>query len=158
MISTHPRIRGLSEVVYEELVMSALRARNIPENSPLKGSPWTCLGPGSLVKGDLLMAGNVLVYGRVEGIIFTDGDVWVAPEGEVYGGVQARRVIVEGQCHGRIEGLEAASLRAGSLVYAEVITPTLMVDPQARYIQDYPQQATIRPDLYTYQNRSDGKA
>jgi len=91
------------------------------------------LGPGSLVKGDLLFSGDVILHGRLEGTLFTDGGVLVAPGAAVDGGIHARRVIVAGICRGSLEATEQVVIRSGALVQADVETEALLVEDGARF-------------------------
>lgn len=97
-------------------------------------SPWTLIGPGSVIHGELLMSGNVLIHGRVEGIVFTDGEVRVAPDGTVEGGIHARAVVVEGLCEGRLEATGEARLMPGSVVRGDIEARILTVQDGARFL------------------------
>lgn len=103
----------------------------------VRGVPWTLIGPGSSVHGELLMTGNVLVHGRVEGVVFTDGLVQVAPGAWVEGGIHARRILVEGAVEGRLEAAEEIVLRWGSVVRGDIQAPILSVDDGARFLGDW---------------------
>lgn len=97
-------------------------------------APWTLVGPGSVIHGELLMSGNVMIHGRIEGTIFTDGEVQVAADGAVDGGVHARRVVVEGRCEGRLEANQEVVLRPGSLMRGDIQAGILTVDDGARFL------------------------
>lgn len=91
------------------------------------------VGPGGLVRGDLLLTGNLIVHGRVEGVVFTDGEVWIGPDASIEGGVHARHVTVEGTCRGFIEALAAVHLREGAVVHADVDADDLRIEFGARF-------------------------
>lgn len=120
-IESHPRLRSPEEL--------------------FRGMPWTLIGPGSTIHGELLMTGNVLVHGRVEGVIFTDGEVHVAPGAWVEGGIHARRIRVEGAVEGRLEASEVAWLTRGSVVRGDVEAEILSVEDGARFLGDW-----VRPE------------
>jgi len=127
--------------------------------SPGTGTPWTVLGPGCLIQGDLILSGDVIVHGRIEGAIFTDGEVRIAALGSVEGGIHAPRVVVEGTCRGRVEGMEEVELKAGSVVHADVEAPVLTIDEGARFfgvhrLGDPPAGPRVLP----YENRDPGHA
>lgn len=105
-----------------------------PAQALVKEAPWTLVGPGSVIHGELLMSGNVIVHGRVEGIVFADGEVVVAEGGAVDGGVHARRVTVEGSCEGRVEATEEVIVRRGAVVRGDIEARILTVDPDARFL------------------------
>jgi cytoskeletal protein CcmA (bactofilin family) len=102
-----------------------------------QGVPWTLIGPGSSVRGELLMTGNVLIHGRVEGVVFTDGEVHVAPGAWVEGGIHARRIRVEGAVEGRLEAAEEVVLRRGSVVRGDIEAQILTVDNGARFLGNW---------------------
>jgi cytoskeletal protein CcmA (bactofilin family) len=95
------------------------------------------VGPGSVIHGEMLMSGNVVIHGRIEGTIFTDGEVQVAGEGVVDGGVHARRVVVEGRCEGRLEANEEVVLRPGSVMRGDIEAGILTVDDGARFLGNW---------------------
>lgn len=115
--------------------MAPANRRNRPATGALSAdAPWTLIGPGCVVHGELLMSGNVLVHGRVEGIIFTDGEVLIGREGAVDGGVHSRSIVVEGSCEGRLEATDRVLLRGGSVVRGDIEAGILMVDDGARLL------------------------
>ena len=111
--------------------------RRLEPEGPGHGIPWTLIGPGSSVHGELLMTGNVLIHGRVEGVVFTDGEVHVAPGAWVEGGIHARRIRVEGAVEGRLEAVEEAELRRGSVVRGDIEAQILSVDDGARFLGNW---------------------
>lgn len=83
------------------------------------------------------MAGNVVIHGRVEGILFTDGEVRVAEGAVVEGGVHARRIRLEGFCEGRLEATEEVLLAPGSVLRGDIEAPILTVSDGARFVGDW---------------------
>jgi len=134
------------------------RQRTDRQISP--GAPWTLIGPGCLVRGDLILTGNVIIHGRVEGTLFTDGELRVAPEGQIEGGAHARRIVVEGSCRGRVEALESVFLAAGSVVHAQVTAPLVDVDDGARFFNHEfrPPTALETLETTTFHDRLPGSA
>lgn len=134
-------------------------SRRIRKAHEAPDRPWTLIGPGGLLHGDLLVGGDVIVHGRVEGTIFTDGEVRIAHGGAVVGGIHAVRVLVEGLCEGRIEAVENTVIRSGALVRGEIASPALTVEPGARYIGDWLQAESPQgPKIRSYMDSSPGQA
>ena len=100
---------------------------------PRAGNPWTLIGPDCLVRGDLLLTGDVVVHGRIEGGLFTDGTVQVAADGAVEGGIHARAVVVAGVCRGRVDATGSVRILPGATVHAEVDAPVVDVHDGARF-------------------------
>lgn len=113
------------------------RRTKSPAQALSPGAPWTLIGPGSAVHGELLMAGNVIVHGRIEGILFTDGEVRVAFEGLLEGGIHARRILVEGSCEGRLEATEEVRLLPGAIVRGDIEAKILLVEEGARFLGNW---------------------
>ncbi|NNF06471.1 MAG: polymer-forming cytoskeletal protein [Candidatus Eisenbacteria bacterium] len=121
--------------------------------SALAGSPWTQLGPKSLVRGDLILAGDVHVYGRFEGTIFTDGEVWVAQGAHVEGGIHGSRVTIEGTARGHLEGREEVVVRPGGAVFGEIYAPAIRVLAGARFMGTrIPGSPPDHPRIESFQN------
>ena len=111
--------------------------KRLAPESISRDAPWTLIGPGSTVHGELLMAGNVLIHGRVEGVVFTDGEVLVARGAWVEGGIHARRIVIEGALEGRLEAAEECWLRRGSVLRGDIEAHILTVDDGARFIGNW---------------------
>jgi len=105
------------------------------------------------------MAGNVIIHGRVEGIVFTDGEVRVAEEGMVEGGIHARRIEVEGMCEGRVEASDEVVLHRGSVVRGEVEARILSIHDGARVLGTQHRTEDGRgPRVLTLGNQGPGRA
>ena len=92
-------------------------------------------------------------------VLFTDGEVWIGPEASVEGGIHSCRVVVEGLCRGRIEGLESVTLRPGSVVHGDIETNLLRVDHGARFTGERLQRHSVNgPRIAGYQDPSPGNA
>lgn len=112
---------------------------------------WTLLGPGTIIHGDLLSAGDLIIHGRVEGMVFADGTVHIAADGSVDGGVRARRVLIDGICRGRIEATEQVTIASRALVQADVACNAVMVDPDARFFgsqESTPRRGHPKPEPF----------
>ena len=144
----------------ETTPMKPTPRRQRPANGALfRGADWTVLGPGSLVQGDMSLTGDVVIHGRLEGTLFADGEVLVAAEATVEGGIHARRVMVEGSCRGRIEGIEEVVLRPGSVVHADIDAGILTIDDHARFFGDCRVgDARPAPRVLSFENRKPGHA
>lgn len=125
--------------------MAGRRTRHTPppDASPQE-APWTLIGPGSVIHGELLMAGNVLIHGRVEGILFTDGEVRVMAGGIVEGGIHARRIVVLGFCEGRLEATEEVFLSPGAVLRGEIEAPIFTLSDGARFVGDWSRNRPLR--------------
>ncbi len=89
------------------------------------------LDAGSHIDGELHFEDTFRVDGRLTGKVVSKGDLVIGEEGEVDGEVEVGRVFVSGVARGSIVARERAELTAGSKVYADLQTPTLIVEEGA---------------------------
>jgi cytoskeletal protein CcmA (bactofilin family) len=89
----------------------------------------TLLGKGTLWKGDVHAGQNSLrIEGTVEGTIHSEGEVTVAPGGEVRGVIVAKHLIVTGKVLGTFRILECLEIHGTGYVEGEVEVGSLVVD------------------------------
>lgn len=89
----------------------------------------TLLGPGSLWKGEAhLGTASLRIEGTLEGTIYSEGEVTVAPTGLVRGTIHAKHLIVTGRIEGvfKVEG--CLEIHGTGCVEGEVEVGTLVVD------------------------------
>lgn len=89
----------------------------------------TLLGKGTLWKGDVHAGQNSLrIEGTVEGTIHSDGEVTVAPSGEVKGIIEAKHLIVTGKVLGTFRIQECLEIHGTGYVEGDVEVGSLVVD------------------------------
>ena len=89
----------------------------------------TLLGKGTLWKGEIQAGQNSLrIEGTVEGIITSDGEVTIAPTGEVRGTIHAKHLIVTGRVNGIFKIVECLEIHGTGYVEGEVEVGSLVVD------------------------------
>jgi cytoskeletal protein CcmA (bactofilin family) len=89
----------------------------------------TLLGKGTLWKGEIQAGQNSLrIEGTVEGIITSDGEVTIAPTGEVRGTIHAKHLIVTGRVNGVFKIVECLEIHGTGYVEGEVEVGSLVVD------------------------------
>jgi cytoskeletal protein CcmA (bactofilin family) len=89
----------------------------------------TLLGKGTLWKGEIQAGQNSLrIEGTVEGIITSDGEVTIAPTGEVRGTIHAKHLIVTGRINGVFKIVECLEIHGTGYVEGEVEVGSLVVD------------------------------
>ena len=89
----------------------------------------TLLGKGTLWKGEIQAGQNSLrIEGTVEGIITSDGEVTIAPTGEVRGTIHAKHLIVTGRVNGTFKIVECLEIHGTGYVEGEVEVGSLVVD------------------------------
>ena len=89
----------------------------------------TLLGKGTLWKGEIRAGQNALrIEGTVEGTILSEGEVTVAPGGEVKGIVEAKHLIVTGRVLGTFRIQECLEIHGTGYVEGDVEVGSLVVD------------------------------
>jgi cytoskeletal protein CcmA (bactofilin family) len=89
----------------------------------------TLLGKGTLWKGDIQSGQNSLrIEGTVEGTIHSEGEVTVAPSGEVNGIIEAKHLIVTGKVLGTFRIQECLEIHGTGYVEGDVEVGSLVVD------------------------------
>jgi cytoskeletal protein CcmA (bactofilin family) len=89
----------------------------------------TLLGKGTLWKGEIQAGQNSLrIEGNVEGNILSEGEVTIAPGGEVRGTIEAKHLIVTGRVMGVFKIKECLEIHGTGYVEGEVEVGSLVVD------------------------------
>ena len=89
----------------------------------------TLLGKGTLWKGEIQAGQNSLrIEGIVEGSITSDGEVTIAPTGEVRGTIHAKHLIVTGRVNGTFKIVECLEIHGTGYVEGDVEVGSLVVD------------------------------
>jgi len=89
----------------------------------------TLLGKGTLWKGEIHAGQNSLrIEGNVEGNIQSEGEVTIAPSGDVKGTIEAKHLIVTGRVLGTFKIQECLEIHGTGYVEGEVEVGSLVVD------------------------------
>jgi cytoskeletal protein CcmA (bactofilin family) len=89
----------------------------------------TLLGKGTLWKGEIHAGQNSLrIEGNVEGTIQSEGEVTIAPTGDVKGTIEAKHLIVTGRVLGVFKIQECLEIHGTGYVEGEVEVGSLVVD------------------------------
>ena len=87
------------------------------------------LGKGTLWKGDIHSGPNsIRIEGTVEGSIFSEGEVTIAPTGLIKGTIRAKHLIVTGKVEGVFKISECLEIHGTGWVEGEVEVGSLVVD------------------------------
>jgi len=89
----------------------------------------TLLGKGTLWKGEIHAGLNSLrIEGSVEGSIQSEGEVTIAPTGNVKGTIEAKHLIVTGRIEGTFKIKECLEIHGTGYVEGDVEVGSLVVD------------------------------
>lgn len=88
----------------------------------------TLIGPGTVIKGEVSIKGEAIVYGTVEGHLTATGSVDVIKGGQVTAGLIGQSVRVAGQVEGKIVSAGKVQLVTGAHVRGDIQSQSLKID------------------------------
>lgn len=100
----------------------AKRSDSIPVNST-----ETIVGPGVTLRGDLRSDGDIIIEGRLEGKIVTEGDLTIGVNAEVFGPVQAVNLSIAGKIEGQLTAGGEISIESTGQVLGDISCRTLAI-------------------------------
>lgn len=86
---------------------------------------------GCVIRGELEFKNAFRLDGRVEGRIQSSAELLVGETGSVDGEIDVARCVIGGEVRGTIRATEQVVLHASAKVWAEVQTPTLVMEEGA---------------------------
>lgn len=101
--------------------------KNAGKTSDLNGF----LDKGSRLQGELQFETTFRVHGAFVGNVSSEGDLIVGEGGELDGQVQVGDLFVSGLVRGQITARKKVHIAPTGRVYAEIETPTLVIDEGA---------------------------
>ncbi len=91
------------------------------------------LDRGSHLQGELRFETTFRVEGKITGTISSSGNLVVGEHGEVDGEIRVGEIFVAGTVRGTIAAERKVHLAPGGKVYAELRTPTLVIEDGALF-------------------------
>jgi len=92
----------------------------------------TLLARGVQLKGEIRVEGTVRIDGRLEGEIYTKGEVIIGEDGLVQGTIAAGTVVCSGRIKATVKAVERVQLLKTAILIGEVHTPVLMMEEGAK--------------------------
>ena len=86
------------------------------------------------IKGDVSFSSELVIDGRVEGNIISDGKLTVGEHGKVVGDIQVGSVTVQGSVRGDILATDRCALHAGGSLQGDIEAPRFAVDESASFV------------------------
>lgn len=88
---------------------------------------------GSHLQGELKFDTSFRVEGRVDGTVTSHGSLIIGEAGEVEGEIRAGEVFVAGTVRGTIQAERRVQIAPGGKVYADLLTPALVIENGAHF-------------------------
>ena len=89
------------------------------------------LDAGSHMQGELHFEQTFRIEGKLTGQIVSEGDLVVGEKGEVEGEIRVGRAMITGSVRGLIKASRRVEIGPGGKVFADLETPSLIVDDGA---------------------------
>ncbi|MBS1488024.1 MAG: polymer-forming cytoskeletal protein [Bacteroidetes bacterium] len=89
------------------------------------------IGKGTMLEGNIETHGNIRIEGRVHGHIKSKSKIALGNGSQVEGNITAQNADIEGEVKGKIEIAELLVLKSTAVVYGDINTGKLVVEPGA---------------------------
>ncbi len=96
-----------------------------------QGALYNAITAESKIIGTIVANNDIRIDGTVEGDIQCRGKVVIGEKGFVHGNIQCTNAEVQGRIEGKVEALQTLALRASANIQGDVITQSLIVEPNA---------------------------
>ena len=93
-------------------------------------SSASIITPGTDMKGEIRCEGNILLNGKFEGNVISQGEVVVGKSGRVSGDIQSSKLLVSGEFRGTFTG-EVIDIMPYGKVYGDVKVNNIIIEPNA---------------------------
>ena len=111
-------------------------------HSPAPSRPSNLSGPSGRnvlstdveIKGDIKFSDDLVVDGRIEGSISSDGSLTVGENARIKAAINTRSVVIYGKVHGNIEVTEVIELKANAELVGDVKAASLSIEPGAIFV------------------------
>ena len=96
-----------------------------------QGALYNAITAESKIIGTIVANNDIRIDGTVEGDIQCRGKVVIGEKGFVHGNIQCTNDEVQGRIEGKVEALQTLALRASANIQGDVVTQSLIVEPNA---------------------------
>ena len=96
-----------------------------------QGALYNAITAESKIIGTIVANNDIRIDGTVEGDIQCRGKVVIGEKGFVHGNIQCTNAEVQGRIEGKGEALQTLALRASANIQGDVVTQSLIVEPNA---------------------------
>ena len=96
-----------------------------------QGALYNAITAESKIIGTIVANNDIRIDGTVEGDIQCRGKVVIGEKGFVHGNIQCTNAEVQGRIEGKVEALQTLALRATAHIEGDVVTQSLIVEPNA---------------------------
>lgn len=91
------------------------------------------VGQGARLEGSIISAGSLRIEGQVKGQITAEGDVIVAPDGQVDADIKAVSVVIAGRFKGSVVAKSRIEIQKGGRLEGNINTKALVIEEGATF-------------------------
>lgn len=91
--------------------------------NPAEGKIASIIGPGTVIKGDIVSKGMIRIEGAVSGRVQCEDAIVVQESGRIRAELLARQVIISGEVEGNVSAHERIEISAGGKVVGDICAP-----------------------------------
>jgi cytoskeletal protein CcmA (bactofilin family) len=124
----------------------------------------TLLAKGVELKGEIRVDGTVRIDGRLDGDVYTKGEVIVGEDGVVKGAIHADSLVSSGRIKATVTATGKVQLLKTAILIGEVHCPTLLMEEGAKFqgvsdmgVTGWPEEAQRLPgnvrDMNAHRNK-----
>lgn len=105
-----------------------------PASRPTSGATRNVLSSDVEIKGTVKFTNDLVVDGKIEGEITSDGNLTVGENARIRAEVKTGSVVVYGKIHGNITVTDRVELKAGAEIVGDIKAKTLAIDAGAIFV------------------------
>ncbi len=93
--------------------------------NPVEGKVTSIIGPGTVIKGDIMSKGAIRIEGAVSGRVQCEDAIVVQESGRLRAELLGRQVIISGEVEGNVSAHERIEISAGGKVVGDICAPRI---------------------------------
>jgi len=117
----------------EEAASPAKARVSTPTSSSLTGNK-NILSSDVEIKGKLRFSNDLIIDGRIEGEVNSEGDLTVGENAQIVGNIKTRSVVVFGKIEGNITVTDRCELKQNAILHGDVTAGKLAIEEGATFM------------------------
>lgn len=105
-----------------------------PRSSATSPSGRNVLSSDVEIKGSIKFSNDLVVDGKIEGNISSDGSLTVGENARIKAEIKTRSVMIYGKVHGNIEVADKVELKANAELVGDIKAASLSIEPGAIFV------------------------
>ncbi len=118
----------------EEAAAAASKPRVAPPVSSVLTGNKNILSSDVEIKGKLRFSNDLIIDGRIEGEVNSEGDLTVGENAQIVGNIKTRSVVVFGKIEGNITVSDRCELKQNAILHGDVTAGKLAIEEGATFM------------------------